>query len=291
MNKRNRPTEAFEFGQNWQKFLAKCYSPERLEISKRCLSTFFSPASVENKSFVDVGCGSGLSSLAAHDLGASRLLSFDVDSDSVSATMSLREMRGAPENWSVQHGSALDERYIESLGKWDIVYSWGVLHHTGRMWDAIRMASQLLQPNGLFFIAIYTTTPLTDYWIRVKKRYNRSGWLGKRLMEARYLWRVLVRPNLIFPWRIIGTVRGYKKSRGMDYMTDVRDWLGGWPYEDARVEEILGFCIRELGLRPAKLKTGEGCTEYLFVGPEHQGSDFPLMGPSSLTTPSMSKDK
>jgi SAM-dependent methyltransferase len=198
MNPERQPSEAFEFGQNWQKFLAKCYSPERLEISKTCLSSFLAPATVKKKSFVDVGCGSGLSSLAAHDLGASRLLSFDVDSDSVLATMSLRELRGAPNHWSVQHGSALDAPYVQSLGKWDIVYSWGALHHTRRMRDAIRTASKLLKPDGLFFIAIYTTTPQTNSWIRITKRDSRRGWLGRRLVEARYLWQVLVRPNLNF---------------------------------------------------------------------------------------------
>lgn len=269
-------TPTFEFGRNWQAFLAKCYSPERLEVSKHCLAAFLNPIDLRGKTFIDVGCGSGLSSLAAYDLGVQEILSFDLDPHSVDATLSLRKLRDDPANWTVLRGSALDEAFLKSLGQWDIVYSWGVLHHTGQMWNAVRNARTLLKPDGLFFIALYTTSPLSDYWIRIKKSYNRGGSLRKRLMEAHYVWRQLVAPNLAMPWRIARAVNDYKKSRGMDYMTDVRDWLGGWPYEDARIEEVWRFGVRDLGLSLVNLKTGEACTEYLFAGPEFSERSLPL---------------
>ncbi|MEI7684214.1 MAG: class I SAM-dependent methyltransferase [Planctomycetota bacterium] len=272
----------FSFGKNWQSFLAKNYSAERAAISKACLASFLQVSDLRGKTFIDVGCGSGLSSLAAYDLGVREILSFDLDPHSVDATLSLRKLRDDPANWTVLRGSALDEAFLKSLGQWDIVYSWGVLHHTGQMWNAVRNARTLLKADGLFFIALYTTSPLSDYWIRIKKSYNRGGSLRKRLMEAHYVWRQLVAPNLAMPWRIARAVNDYKKSRGMDYMTDVRDWLGGWPYEDARIEEVWRFGVRDLGLTLVNLKTGEACTEYLFAGPEFSERSLPLSPRESI---------
>ena len=89
------------------------------------------------KTFLDIGSGSGLFSLAARRLGA-KVHSFDFDSNSYGCTMELRKRYfDGDGNWKVEQGSALDRNYIESLGKFDIVYSWGVLHHTGAMWTAL----------------------------------------------------------------------------------------------------------------------------------------------------------
>ena len=76
-------------------------------------------------------------------------------------------------NWIVQQGSVLDTSYLATLGTYDIVYSWGVLHHTGAMWQALENVKQLVRPGGELFIAIYNELgQITDYWTRVKKLYN-----------------------------------------------------------------------------------------------------------------------
>ena len=69
-------------------------------------------------------------SLCFHKLGARRVVSIDVDRNSVEATRSLHASAGRPWNWEVHEGSILDERFIGGLGTFDTVYSWGVLHHT-----------------------------------------------------------------------------------------------------------------------------------------------------------------
>jgi SAM-dependent methyltransferase len=257
----------FSFGRNWGAYLAACFSEERVRIAQEWILRFLELPNLKGKTFLDVGSGSGLSSLAAFDAGAERILSFDVDPHSVEATRQVRGLRGNPPNWIVQQGSVLDDSFIAGLGTWDIVYSWGVLHHTGRMWDALSNAAPLIGPRGVLYIALYTTDPSSEFWAAVKRRYNHAGPLGKRLMEYAYVGRYLILPNLFWPWRIVQRVRDYKKGRGMAYLFDVRDWLGGYPFEHARIEDVLRFGQDRLGLRLANLTTGAACTEYLFSAP------------------------
>jgi 2-polyprenyl-3-methyl-5-hydroxy-6-metoxy-1,4-benzoquinol methylase len=67
-------------------------------------------------------------------LGA-KVYSFDFDSNSVECTQILKNKYHIENNsWRVDEGSVLDLDYLTKLGKFDIVYSWGVLHHTGKMW-------------------------------------------------------------------------------------------------------------------------------------------------------------
>ncbi len=258
----------FSFGENWADFIARNFSPQRVDISRQCLLGMLERPDLQGQYFLDLGCGSGLSSLAAFTAGAARIVSFDIDPHSVATTRKLWEMHGSPAHWEIHHGSALDRDFLATLEPADIAYSWGVLHHTGQMWQAIRNAAPLMKPDGVFFIALYTTTPSSPYWLKVKRRYNAAGNLRKRLMEWHYVLRHMALPDLIClrnPWR---RFRDYQASRGMSQMTDVRDWLGGYPYEDASVEQVLRFGRDELGLELVNLKTGEACTEYVFCHPD-----------------------
>jgi SAM-dependent methyltransferase len=256
--------QKFGFGKNWDEFVRRAFSEERVRIAREHILRFLELPDLKGKYFLDVGCGSGLSSRAALDAGAERIVSFDCDPDSVRTTERVRQMSGNPPNWTVLQGSVLDEPFVASLEPADIVYSWGVLHHTGRMWKAIENAAGLMRAGGLFYIALYTTTPKSDYWIRIKKKYNGSSAFRKRLMEARHILRHTIFPQLIHGRNPRRLIKNYKSARGMSYFTDVKDWLGGWPYEDAKIEEVLRFCRERLGLELINIATGEANTEYLF---------------------------
>lgn len=259
------PEVSFSFGENWKDFIRKCYSPERLEISRKWLLDFLGLPDLTGKYFLDIGCGSGLSSLAAFAAGAERIVSFDIDPASVETTRLLWKDQGAPPHWSIHHGSVLDSAFLDTIDAADIVYSWGVLHHTGAMWDAIANARRLLKNDGLFYIALYTTANDSESWLAKKRKYNAGGSVRKRMMELSYIFHDLIRPFWFRPWRIRQKILSYRNSRGMSYFHDVRDWLGGYPYEFARVEEVLKFARHELGLEWKNLRTGEACTEYLFA--------------------------
>lgn len=259
-------SRGFSFGWNWDRFVRGHYSDERVEISRRHLLDFLGVQDLSGKSFLDIGCGSGIHSLAAFRSGASRVVSIDMDPFSVRATRWVRERAGSPLAWVVHEGSILDPEFVSRLEPADIVYSWGVLHHTGNLWDAVRNAAERILPAGLFYIALYEKTTESPYWIDVKRRYNAASPARRHLMELSYVYRTFLRtksPSILL--RNLRYIRDYRASRGMAFWTDVRDWLGGWPYEPATPAEVTGFCEKTLGLRTLKVKGGEANVEYLFA--------------------------
>jgi hypothetical protein len=202
-------------------------------------------------------------------LGAKRIVSVDVDPFSVECTARLRAAIGSPQNWSVVQGSILEKDCVESLEPADIVYAWGSLHHTGAMWSAIRNACELVSANGKFYLAIYNKVEGrngSEFWMKVKKLYNRVSMPAKRAMELAYIVRYQALPELIRFRNPFSFWRNYSKGRGMSAYIDTRDWLGGYPYEFASVDEIVRFCRAELGVRLVKLRAVNnlGVNEFLF---------------------------
>lgn len=264
-----QPTETrFEFGQNWQNFAVKV-TDAHVERATQALAEALRMPSLDGMTFLDVGAGSGIHSLAARRLGAT-VHSFDYDLKSVACTQAMRD-RFRPEDsgWTVEQGSALDEEYLERLGKFDIVYSWGVLHHTGEMWRALDLVERRVKPGGTLFLALYNDQGMRSrIWTRVKKKYVESSPVGKKAILSAvrgYFGTVEALVRLAkgeTPWR---SDRG-DRHRGMETKYDLVDWVGGFPFEVARPEQIFEF-YRARGYRLDHLKTcggGLGCNEFVF---------------------------
>jgi SAM-dependent methyltransferase len=256
----------YEFGKNWSDFEAAHITDERIRAAQTNLLDFLGVEDLGGRSFLDIGCGSGIHSLAALRAGARSIVSFDYDPDAVATTRRLWEGVGRPERWRIEQGSVLDDAYVSGLEPADIVYSWGVLHHTGAMWEAVRSAGRLVADDGRLFVALYTKSPLSPRFVAMKQRYNRSSALGRRRMELWYALRYQLAVDLKHLRNPLRRLRGSGKRRGMAWITDLRDWLGGYPYEDAAVEEVVGFARNELAMKPVKVvERGPGmCSEYLF---------------------------
>lgn len=250
----------FAFGANWSRFL-DILDDARIAQAQASLCRMLGVESLRGLRMLDAGSGSGLFSLAARRLGA-QVHSFDFDPQSVACTRELRRRYFADDpTWQIEEGSVLDPQYLRGLGSFDIVYSWGVLHHTGSMWAGLDLVVERVRPGGKVFVAIYNDQGwISRYWTAVKRAYVRSRaarW-PLLLLHAPYLYggRWLAR-------RLSGRAQ---VARGMALWVDMVDWVGGYPFEVARPEEVIRFA-RDKGLRLHELVTcggRHGCNEFVF---------------------------
>jgi 2-polyprenyl-3-methyl-5-hydroxy-6-metoxy-1,4-benzoquinol methylase len=268
-----RPAEVrFEFGKNWGKF-ARLVDQERIEAAERSLKSFLPFTDLRGKRFLDIGCGSGLLSLAARRLGA-EVHSFDYDVDAVECSRRLRDGHDPDDDrWTIEQGSVLDRDYLTKLGSFDIVYSWGVLHHTGAMWQALDNAQLPVKPGGYLYIAIYNDQGgASRRWTSVKRIYNRSPKPVRLAMVVAVGGVFFLRGSLVRlvklrnPFSVKGETARKKQDRGMSVWHDLVDWVGGYPFEVAKPEEIFDFFAKR-SFSLEKLKTcagGLGCNEFVF---------------------------
>ena len=261
----------FNFGKNWQRFSIKI-DEERIQEAMKSLSLMLGGINLSGKTFLDIGCGSGLFSLAAWRLGA-QVHSFDFDPDSVACTAHLKNRFYQNDtSWHIEQGDILNGAYLQSMGQFDVVYSWGVLHHTGNMHKALHNVDMLVKRGGFLYLAIYNDSGrVSRRWLKIKKIYNSSPHIIRLLLVTVIAFLLEVKRALGKLLRLENPLpcndwKNKKKQRGMSVWHDYVDLVGGYPFEFATPEQIFSF-YKKKGYMLYQLKTcggGYGCNEYVF---------------------------
>ncbi|MCA9395805.1 MAG: class I SAM-dependent methyltransferase [Candidatus Omnitrophica bacterium] len=255
----------FEFGINWKDFSDSSLSEEKYKEAKSSLKKLFQDIPFQGKRFLDVGCGSGIFSLSAIDLGAAEVVGIDCDQSSVIASSenSKKIMNSGEEEsqrLSFFKKDILNESDIQSLGRFDLVYAWGSLHHTGDMYKALENCAKLVSPGGYLAVAIYNRHFTSPVWRIIKRTYVSSPkWLQK-------IWIWIFYPLIYCAKFCVTRSNPHDMKRGMNFYHDVVDWVGGYPYQYASAAEIIEF-MRVKGFESVSLNSAgvpTGCNEFLF---------------------------
>ena len=259
----------FAFGANWRDF-AGTIGEGAVEMARESLARLLATDDLAGRGFLDVGCGSGLSSLAALGMGAALVRAVDIDPESTRTTSRLLERFAPDGEWRARIASVFDLD-PESTGTFDIVYSWGVLHHTGAMEEAVRRTARFVAPDGVFVLALYRKTPCCGLWRLETRLYSRSPRLVQGIIAGVY--------RAVYSCALLATLRSprayardFRNKRGMSWTHDIHDWLGGYPYEsisEAEVESLakdMGFRIlRRFTKKPGLGILGSGCDQYVLA--------------------------
>ena len=250
---------SFTFGQNWLQF-SELLDESRVEAAQASLLRLVGEGELPGRSFLDIGAGSGLFSIAAARLGATAVMAIDRDEQCLTAAQQNVRLFLNAEQASVveiRRGDILSLEGFPSSGA-DVVYAWGSLHHTGAMWRAIENAARLCRTDGCLVLAIYNRTALSPFWLAAKRVYSAAPGPIESAMAA----------MLCAPRVMVRAVRGahpFRTDRGMSVWYDAVDWLGGLPYECAKAEELTAF-VERLGFSLVRntLTRRSGCNEFTF---------------------------
>jgi len=247
----------FNFGKNWTNY-SKTVEYKDLEVMKKSLTDLVGLENIKDKTFLDIGCGSGLFSIAAKELGAKKVVGIDVLSDSIKSSEENKK-RFDVQDINFKKISILDNK-VKTLEKFDTVYAWGSLHHTGNMRQAIENAAYCVKNNGLLVLAIYNKHWTSPIWKKIKYFYNISPKLIKPVM-------IFVFYYIILTTKFLATKKNpFQKRRGMNFYYDVIDWIGGYPYEYTSRDEVVDF-VNKFGFKLIKFNKASvptGCNEFVF---------------------------
>jgi 2-polyprenyl-3-methyl-5-hydroxy-6-metoxy-1,4-benzoquinol methylase len=264
-------TKHFDFGKNWVSYAKKGLTPDRFAAAQNEMKLLMADIPLAGKSFLDIGFGQGLSLFAAQEAGA-QVCGCDSNPLCGDALRVTASKIGATPDFPVVIGSILSEQTCDSLRAlspaadrlFDIVLAWGVLHHTGNLAKAFAHAVSLTRKNGYLIVALYNRHWSSPAWNIVKHCYCASPSIIQRLMVG-------IGAIIIAAAKLLVTRQNpFKQQRGMSFSHNVVDWIGGYPYEYASIDEVIAMGARQgcTCSKVVKAQVPTGCNEFIFIRTE-----------------------
>lgn len=253
----------FDFGQNWKDFSVKSLDQQKFDDACKSIADLLPKSAIEGRDILDIGCGSGIFATAFLALGANSVVGTDINQKSIETALANKDrfLSGIKDRNKLQF--FVDDILNSNIGnkKFGIVYSWGVLHHTGNMKRAISHASNFVSEGGSLVIAIYNKHWSSKAWLLIKYFYNISPDFLKKFFI--YLFT----PIIYIAKFLVTRKNPLSKERGMDFYYDIIDWIGGYPYEYASVAEVTDLIEKNRFSLLKVIQAGvpTGCNEFVFI--------------------------
>ena len=174
------------------------------------------PDGLEGKTVLDGGCGSGMVSVAFATLGA--------DVTGVDVTRQCVENgRKNAQRFGVECRFIQADLVTLSLDdQFDIIYTWGVLHHTPDAEASFHSLATHLKEDGDIIIAVYLRTPLSGFWNSIRVFYQRSPSMLKTVTRKT---TAALLAGVDMAKRLVGGRQRYM-MRGTSNEEIVNDWFG-----------------------------------------------------------------
>lgn len=131
----------------------------------------------ENKTVVDLGCGIGTTALAFLDAGAHPVYAVDASKESIAIlTDRMRWHNAQPGALHVWHTACDDARDLYLRHNADLVFCFGVLHHTPRPAALLSRACDMLKDGGEIRLMVYHRWSWKALWALLKygRRHARA---------------------------------------------------------------------------------------------------------------------
>lgn len=190
----------------------------KIEKQIEFLNKLIGRDNIENKIVLDAGCGTGIAAISFKKLGANKVIGIDISKKSLLTAKKLAEEAGVKLKFIT--GDLLN---LPLKGNFDIIHSFGALHHTGDTKGAFANLINLLGENGQFYLALYWRTRLTflhQFIRKILRLLPESAWEP----ISKFITKFMV---------------GKKKTqRGFDGYGEALDWLCVPHRDHYRPEEI-----------------------------------------------------
>lgn len=144
---------------------------------------FASYSNYKGKRVLEIGCGLGVSAICFALAGA-KVTAIDLSEKSIDIAKKNAESMGVADKIKFLQGNAECLHEFLPEEKYDLIYSFGVIHHTPCPDTVIDRARYFLTPQGEFKIMVYYRYSWKVFWIFVK--YGRLNFWKLSDLIARY---------------------------------------------------------------------------------------------------------
>ncbi len=226
---------------HWTKY------PLELQGALKHIQELF-PEGVKCKRVLDGGSGSGMISVAFAVMGAD-VTGVDVTPKCVENGCKNADLFGVQCRFLKRNLLSLD-----LCGEtFDIIYNWGVLHHTQDARKSFTNLAKHLKPGGEMIVAVYLKTVLSGFWNFLRIFYQESPQVFKTLFlntGSIFLNGVDYFNNLFFN-------KERYMMRGTNNKEILNDWFGV-PYRTFHTYEEVFEWFRENGLEYQLVNSATG---------------------------------